>query len=813
MSQFYLDGTYKGPIVEVDILQADDNVLEEISRELSIGLSLDEMKNVREHFSQKGRNPSDIELQAIGQAWSEHCCYKSSKVFLKEHVFGIEAPQNMLVISEDAGIVEFDDEHAYALALESHNHPSAIGPYGGAATGIGGIVRDVLCMGAQPIALIDPLFFGPLSTPPEEIPQGTRHPKYLLEGVVSGIRDYGNRIGIPTVGGMVNFHPGYTGNCLVNVGCVGIVRKEHMIRSRVKAAGNIYVLLGGRTGRDGIHGVTFASAELSEGSEDDSRGAVQLGDPITKEPVIHACLEVNERGLLEGMKDLGGGGLSCVCGEMALAAGLGAEIDLDKVPLKEDDMLPWEIWVSESQERMMLAVAPENLEEVLHVCKNWDVEANVIGQVIPEKTLKVNWEGEKVFEMDLEFLTGGPQYCRPYTAENSSRNVADNIPIPPADADLGEILLKLLSSENIASKDWIIRQYDFDVRGKTVIKPLQGKFNQETHGDAAVIKPVASSFRGLALCSDVNPKLMELDPYWGACNAVDEVCRNLVSVGARPHSLADCLNFGNPEKPDRLGDFYNAVRGLGDCAKHLKVPFVSGNVSLYNETAKGAIPPTPTIMGVGIAKDIRKCVTVDFKSQENPVYLVGETLSELGGSAYLEIVGGSSPHIPKVNFDRLKASIDALLEAITSGLVAACHDLSDGGLAVCAAEMCLGGDIGLSLDTLPVGSKDMRTDFKLFSESATRWLVEVKKGQEEAFAVLFANAQVPVALVGHTGGSVLSIDSSISIPLEELRSSWEAPIHVHMGDGLRSGTGSGAGNGTGNNDNNDKVGDDPKEVS
>jgi phosphoribosylformylglycinamidine synthase len=335
------------------------------------------------------------------------------------------------VISEDAGVVEFDEDHAYVVALESHNHPSAIGPYGGAATGIGGIVRDVVCMGAQPVAFIDPLFFGPLDYPYEKLAKGVKHPKYLFSGVVAGIRDYGNRIGIPTTTGMVYFHEGYVGNCLVNVGCVGIAKKEHIIRSRVKEPGNIYVLLGGRTGRDGIHGVTFASMELTESSESESRGAVQLGDPITKEPTIHVCLEANEKGLLDGMKDLGGGGLSCVVGEMALAAGFGAEVQLEKVPLKEEDMAPWEIWVSESQERMMFAVKPENLDEVLYICKKWDVEANVIGKVIPDKTLRVFWGDEKIFEMDLEYLTGGPSYCRPYEIQKVEEKIEENIPSEP----------------------------------------------------------------------------------------------------------------------------------------------------------------------------------------------------------------------------------------------------------------------------------------------------------------------------------------------------------------------------------------------
>ncbi len=766
------------PVYEIDLEHASDEDLNALSLETGIGLSLDEMQRIRDHFKKKDRNPTDIELEALGQAWSEHCCYKSSKVILKEHVFGIDAPQNILVISEDAGVVEFDSEHAYVVALESHNHPSAIEPYGGAATGIGGIVRDVVCMGAQPIALIDPLFFGPLDYPYEKLAKGVKHPKYLFSGVVAGIRDYGNRIGIPTTTGMVYFHEGYVGNCIVNVGCVGIAKKENIIRSRVKEPGNLYVLLGGRTGRDGIHGVTFASQELTESSETESRGAVQLGDPITKEPTIHVCLEANEKGLLDGMKDLGGGGLSCVVGEMALAAGFGAEVQLEKAPLKEEDMAPWEIWVSESQERMMFAVKPENLDEVLYICKKWDVEANVIGKVITEKTLRVFWGEEKIFEMDLEFLTGGPSYCRPYEIQKVEEKIEEAI--PPEFENYGDSLLQLLSSQNIANKGWVIRLYDHEVRGNTVVKPLQGKIGSESHGDASVLKPLEHTFRGLALSCDVNPQLMEIDPYWGACSIIDETCRNLVAVGARPHSFADCLNFGNPEKPAQLGDFYEAARGLGDCAKSLGIPYVSGNVSFYNESKTSSVPPTPTILGVGIVDDIRKCVTVDFKKEGNSIYLVGKTKAELGGSAYLELVGGKSAQVPKVDFDMLKRSLDAVLLAIESGFVSACHDISDGGLGVCISEMCIGGDIGAEIDLTYI--EELRGDFKLFSESNTRWLVEVKAGMDSEFEKTIT---VPFHKIGKVGGTKLKImddyKTLIDLDLKEIKSTWQETLWKLMG--------------------------------
>ncbi|MBM4237090.1 MAG: phosphoribosylformylglycinamidine synthase II, partial [Euryarchaeota archaeon] len=397
-------------LAEVDILGAEEKDLVDISTSLGLNLSLEEMKTIRRYFAEKGRPPTDVELQSLGQAWSEHCCYKSSKVFLRENIFNIEHPD--VLAKGDAGVMAFDDEHAYALRIESHNHPSAIEPYGGAATGIGGIIRDVLCMGAQPVALIDPLFFGPLDFA-GDLPSGVKHPQYLLGGVVAGIRDYGNRLGIPTVSGCVFFDEGYIGNCIVNVGCVGIVRREHLRRNAVGGPGDVLILVGGRTGRDGIHGVTFASAELDETSEEASRGAVQLGDPIMKEPLIHACLEVNRKGLINGMKDLGGGGLSCVVGEIALAGGCGAEVELEKVPLKETGLAPWEIWVSESQERMMLSASEGNVRKIMEVFDLWDVPATVIGKVIDKTVVRLFFEGVKVFELDLDFLTKGPEYCRP----------------------------------------------------------------------------------------------------------------------------------------------------------------------------------------------------------------------------------------------------------------------------------------------------------------------------------------------------------------------------------------------------------------
>ncbi len=741
-----------------------DGDLEATGEALGLGLSLAELEKVRDHFRDEGRVPTDVELQAIDQAWSEHCCYKSSRPVLEETVFGLDVPRKVAV-REDAGIMEFDDDHYYAVGLESHNHPSALDPYGGAATGIGGILRDVVCMGAQPIALVDPLFFGELDTPRSELPDGVKHPRYLMGGVVAGIRDYGNRVGIPTVAGQVAFHPGYTGNPLVNVGCIGIMPKSELIHSRAGGTGDIYILAGGRTGRDGIHGVTFASRELEAGSESDI-GAVQLGDPITKEPLMHLCLELNRAGLLTGMKDLGGGGLSCVVGELALDGGCGARVNLERVPLKQPGMAPWEIWVSESQERMMFTVRPEEVAAVLERCAAWDVEATTIGEVVPQKRTRVDWHGTTVLDLDLEFTTGGPAYRRPSLEPKAPTAVEVKLEQP---ADIGALLLELLATPELGSREWVIRQYDHQVRGATVLNPLQGPVGREGPGDAAVLKPVPGSWRGLALTSDVSPWLMEADPRAGTLLAIAEVCGNLAAVGARIDSLADCLCFGNPQKPEIMGQFRATCEALAEGALALGVPYVSGNVSFYNETPQGAIPPTPVLMGVGIVEDIRNCVTSDLKAA-GELWLIGPTGCEMGASLIARHLGAAGGALPPVDFATLVPRMEALVTAIAEGEVVACHDLSAGGLAVALAEMCLSGN-GAAVE-LPSGPETMVT---LFSETPGRWLVQVAPGCEARFAKRFDCAErlgAPASELRVTRDG----ETLLSLATAALRAAWEAPL-------------------------------------
>ena len=739
--------------------------LSEIASKLGLGLLPDEMEKVKSYFESEKRKPTDVELQAIDQAWSEHCCYKSSKPVLEETVFGLKSSKKVIA-REDAGIMEFDDKHYYAVGLESHNHPSALDPYGGSATGIGGILRDVVCMGAQPIALIDPLFFGNLDTPREALAEGVKHPRYLMGGVVAGIRDYGNRVGIPTVAGQVAFHPKYTGNPLVNVGCVGIVEKELMIHSKAGDVGDIYILAGGRTGRDGIHGVTFASRDLDAGSDDDL-GAVQLGDPITKEPLMHLCLELNEMGILTGMKDLGGGGLSCVVGELALDGGFGARVDLEKVHLKVENMPPWEIWVSESQERMMFTVTPKNVEKVLERCKAWDVEAVTIGEVIAEKRNIVNYNGVEILNLDLDFTTGGPVYKRPYNFPDY--DVGEAVKLPSYPENIEEKIIEIIRQPEVASKDWVIRQYDHEVRGKTVLKPIQGPIGKEVPGDSSVIKPVDDSWKGLALTSDINPYLMEANPYHGTMSAVEEVCRNLASVGARIDSLADCLCFGNPQRPDIMGQFKASCEALRDAATSIDVPYVSGNVSLYNETADGAIPPTPVLMGIGLVDDIRKCVTSDMK-KEGTIWIVGRTKEEMGASLYYRTLGIECKNVPTTDFSSFIPRMEQLIQAIENGEVVACHDISNGGLALTIIEMAMSGT-GAEINL----NSDLRDDIELFSESNGRWVVQVAPGFESKFEKRFDFAEK----IGDVNDKIIfnkNGEQIAKLQIDKVRKEWTNPI-------------------------------------
>ncbi len=764
---------------DIKLEGATDEELVVLSAQSGAGLSLEEMKSVREYYKGLGRKPTDLELQALGQAWSEHACYKTSIDHLKENIVCIEQPD--VILRGDAGVMRIDDEYVYSLRIESHNHPSAIEPYGGAATGIGGIVRDVLAMGCQPVALIDPLFFGPLDKRHEDLPKGTKHPKYLLEGVVSGIRDYGNRLGIPTVSGGVFFHPGYIGNCLVNVGCVGVAKRSNVMENRVGGVGDLYLLAGGKTGRDGIHGVTFASAELSEESEEESMGAVQLGDPIMEEPVIHATLECIEKGLATGLKDLGGGGLSCVIGEMALDAGHGAEVWLDKVPLKEEGMKPWEIWISESQERMMLTVTEGDLEKVQEIFDLYDVESTVVAKVIPEKKLRIWFHDVQVANTDLEFIYDAPVYQRKFNIPRPQehRSTRPDIGLE----EIPKMLTRLMSDPNLCSRSWVIRQYDHEVRGATAVKPFMGLPGHMSPMDAAVMKPIEDRDVGLAIAVGMAPYAATVDPYRAGKLVIDETCRNLASVGARPHSLTNCLNFGNPEKQDRMGEFVATVRGMGDVAKVLNLPVPSGNVSFYNEAMGYKVPPTAVVLGVGLIEPVSNIVTGELKKSSSELYHLGPRPNEMGGSMYNYILGYEEGSVPDVEPKLLMRELDFLSKAYKNDLILSAHDISDGGIATAAAEMSFGSQLGVELDISGISQENGRIkETGLFGEGASRWLLESEKGKE--LNVLARDRDIPLTRVGTTIPKekiiIKTEGKAIDIDKKELYQAWEGSLWERM---------------------------------
>ncbi|AHL23346.1 phosphoribosylformylglycinamidine synthase subunit PurL [Thermococcus nautili] len=675
-----------------------------------------EEKLIRERLK---REPNELEWAMLEVMWSEHASYKSSRPWLKllptdnEHV--------ILGPGEDAGIVKFDDETWIVVGIESHNHPSAVEPYGGAATGVGGIVRDILCMGARPIALLDPIRFGPLEK---------ERNRYLFEGVVKGIADYGNRIGVPTVGGETEFDESLDNYTLVNVACVGVMRPEHLVHSYVTEPGLKLILVGNRTGRDGIHGVTFASEELSENAEEEDRSAVQIPDPFTEKLLIEATLEAVYTGKVKALKDLGGGGLTCAASEMAGKKGFGAVIYADRVPLREPGMTPTEVMISESQERMLFAVRPEDIEEIGRIFDKYELEWTVVGETIEEPRFVVYWWGEKVADLPIELLTDVPTIeweLKPYSAER---------PVETPDVSFGEAFDLVWGSPNILSKRWVWEQYDHEVQGRTVLKPGR---------DAAVLK--INDEYGLAFVADGNPNHSYLNPYHGAMGAVAEVVRNLVSVGAEPLALVDNLNFASPERPEVYWSFAETVRGLADAARAFGLAYVSGNVSFYNEVVDRPIKPTPVVAGLGKVK-LEDIPSGAFE-EGLLIGVVGLTKPELGGSELFARLGVEGGLAPRVDLEEEKANANGILEAIRRGLVKAVHDVGRGGLAVALAEMAVAGNVGFTADLSKVPSETTNPVEVAFSESHSRYIVAFPEENLEELKGLFKH----FAIIGRTEGS------------------------------------------------------------
>ena len=729
-------------LLEIKSQGETDKHLVQISNELGIGLNLEEMKKVQKYFAEKARNPTDVELQTIGQTWSEHCYHKTFKgeitlgkkkikslfkTYISKATEELNPSWCVSVFEDNAGIVDFDKGFTIAAKVETHNHPSAVEPFGGAATGTGGVIRDILGVWADPIACTDVLGFGPLDYDYGKLPPGMKHPKYVYSGVVAGIGCYGNNMGLPTVNGAIYFDESYVGNVVVYCGCVGLLPKNKYVK--VIKPEDIILLVGGKTGRDGIHGVTFASAELTEKSEEVSRPAVQIADPIEEEKLKRAIIEVRDRKLASGITDLGGGGLSSAVGEKARSSRCGALVQLDKVPLKYLGLAPWEIYISESQERMLLAVPRKNLPEVLKIFQREDVEATLIGRFTDNEVLTLEYQGERVAEIDINFL------FEPPTVKQVAKwkSPAYKEPSFKEPEDLARTVLLVLSQPNVASKESVIRTYDHEVKGNTSIKPLQGKYGGPN--DAVVIKPLNNSWKGIVISCGMNPNYGKIDPYWMAASNIDEAIRNNTAVGGRRIALLDNFTWGNPEKPDRLGSLVRACQACYDFAKGLETPFISGKDSLYNESPTGPVTPTLLITALGIIPDVRKAVSIDLKQPGNAVYILGQTLPELGGSEYYKLKGFVGKTVPKVNAASAKTTIDALVRAIDLGYVRACHDLSEGGLAVAAVEMAFTGNHGIELWLEKVSKpKNMkRNDFILFSESNSRFLVEVAEKRKQDF--------------------------------------------------------------------------------
>jgi len=708
-----------------------------------------------------GREPSRAELAMYSVMWSEHCSYKSSKIHLK--TLPTEGPAVLVGPGQDAGAVDVGDGDAVVFKMESHSHPSAIEPYQGAATGVGGIVRDIVSMGARPVALLDPLMFGPLTEPRN---------RWLFEGVVAGIGGYGNCIGVPTVGGEIRFAEAHSRNPCVNVMCVGFAKADQLVtaQSLTPHVGSYMVLYGAATGRDGIGGVSvLASATLEEGAEA-SRPSVQIGDPFAEKLLIEASLELVHDGLLEGLQDLGGAGITCAVSESAARAGLGADVDLDIVPLREADMEPFEILTSESQERMLAIVHPSKLEAMQALCARWGLRTAVVATLVEGGSLSIRHRGEVVAEVPAKSLVDdGPEYDR--TREAPAVREFEDPALTPFDGDLGDAVRTVLASPAVASKRWVWRQYDRLVQGNTVAGP---------DSDGAVIR-IPGTLKGIVVSSDGNGRYGRLDPKLGAMHAVAEAARNVAVTGATPLAITNCLNFGNPGRPAVMWQFAEAIAGMREACLALGTPVTGGNVSFYNESGDSAIDPTPVIGMLGLLSDYRLRVPLGFPRPGLLIYLLGETGPELGGSEFAErVLGQVAGMPPAMDLAKERALLDLLVAAAGDALLSSAHDCADGGLAVALTECAIATSHGFAVG-IP---SDLPPHVALFSESASRAVVTVAAEDEDAFVELATRVGVTAARVGETGGPRAVIEGAFDIPVAELAEIWETAIPRLLGEAV-----------------------------
>ena len=739
--------------------------------------TLDQIALSREEYARicelLGRQPNMLELGMFGALWSEHCGYKNSRPLLR-----LLPSEGVGVLTrageENAGAVEVGDGWLVAMKIESHNHPSAIEPFQGAATGVGGIIRDIFAMAARPIALLDSLRFGPLEPAPGVDAATVARNRRLLTGVVGGIGWYGNCIGLPTVGGEVAFAPAYSNNPLVNAMCVGLARVGTLVRARADGPGNPIILVGAETGRDGIHGATFASVELNARSEE-RRPAVQVGNPFMEKLLMEACLELAATGWIVGMQDLGAAGLTSSAVECAARAGTGIRIDVAKVPRRESGMTPYEVMLSESQERMLVIARKGEEQRVQELFARWELHSAVIGEVTDDGMARIYDGDEEVACVPVAALTSPPQYVREGRLpewQTEAQNVAlETLPdLLPSDAEAA--LLALLGRGNIASKRWVYRQYDHEVGTNTVVGPGAG--------DAAVLR-IKGTRRGIALSTDGNGRLCWLDPRVGGAIAVAEAARNVACAGARPVALTDCLNFGNPEKAEVYYQLEQAIRGIADACRTLSVPVISGNVSLYNETEGEPVYPTPVIGMLGVIEDVSRRLTMAFQGADERVWLLGASLDgeadTLAGSEYLEMRHGLVAGRPRIDLD-LERRLQALVvEAAARGLLRSAHDCAEGGLAVALAECCIAGGIGLDASAAPFAG---RIDAALFGERQSRIVVSVRAEDEPGLRALAAEHGVPAVFLGVTGGETLRLGSLIAVAIAELASTYENALPLRL---------------------------------
>ncbi|KYO55995.1 phosphoribosylformylglycinamidine synthase subunit PurL [Tistrella mobilis] len=709
------------------------------------GLTRDEYKRIRQIM---GREPNLVELGIFSAMWSEHCSYKSSKKWLK--TLPTTAPWVICGPGENAGVVDIGDGQAIIFKMESHNHPSYIEPYQGAATGVGGILRDVFTMGARPIAMMNALRFGDPSHPKM---------KHLISGVVSGIGGYGNCVGVPTVGGETDFHPAYNGNILVNAMCVGLADADKIFYSAAAGIGNPVVYVGSKTGRDGIHGASMASAEFGEDAEQ-KRPTVQVGDPFTEKLLIEACLELMKSDAIVAIQDMGAAGLTSSSFEMADKGDAGIELWLDKVPTREVGMTPYELMLSESQERMLMVLKPGREDEARRVFEKWELDFAVIGKVTDTGRMVLKFHDAVAGDLPIKPLANGsPEYDRPWTPTPQRRPIV----LPRGRDDLDTVLPtleKLMGSPDLASRRWIWEQYDHMVMGDTVGRP---------GGDAAVVR-IHGTQKAVAITTDVTPRYCYADPYQGGRQAIAETWRNLTATGAKPLAITDCLNFGNPEKPEIMGQLVGCIQGMAEACRALNFPVVSGNVSLYNETQGTGILPTPAVGGVGLIADVSRRADIAFKGQDHAIIVIGETRGHLGQSLYLrEVLGREDGETPPVDLSVERRNGDFVRTLISEGLISTVHDVSDGGLMVALAEMALASGIGAKIDP-PAFQAPLAW---AFGEDQGRYVIAAPAAAADAVIAQAWVTGVPAAQIGVTGGTELTLTGAGTISLETLRSAHE----------------------------------------